>query len=89
MTRACKGCWFWQELGETPDGLLMGECRFNPPRPITLTHEDTKKPGTEDEGLAFYPVWPLTEADEWCGAYATADWSRAGMMFMGSGGKVN
>ena len=82
--RSCRACIFWQELAETPDGVLMGECRAYPPRP-GMTSERETRGDTED--LKFIPVWPATEADEWCGAY-TSD-SMGPLMFMNMGGKIN
>ena len=89
MARACKGCVWWQELGETPDGTLMGECRAYPARPKVMTREETIHPQTPGAGQEYFAVWPLTESDEWCGGFTTEEQSLPFALMTYEKGKMN
>ena len=87
MTRACKGCVWWQELAETSDGTLMGECRAYPPRPEMTSEKEVSE---ESENVRFVPVWPMTEADEWCGGFTSESMGELPTWLFGqSSGKMN
>jgi hypothetical protein len=56
MQERCITCRFWQLLAGKA-GKEYGLCRYNAP-PVELV---------ETEGEARAAVWPITEANDWCG----------------------
>ena len=53
MSRNCVHCKWWTNASDPPG---MGECRGGPPSVVS-------------RDIWNVPVWPHTEADDWCGAF--------------------
>ena len=53
----CRTCKFWDETNKS-----LGTCHRYAPRPVI-------KEGTESQ-VSFFPVWPRTNAEQWCGEWS-------------------
>lgn len=58
MDKKCSDCRYVEKIGSTY------QCRYNPPQPVLVAVVRD----LDDSGHAL-AIWPIVEADEWCGKY--------------------